>query len=116
MKNKTKKPASTADSAGVSVAQLMALTGCPKKVLTWARKQGCPAFRHGRAYPDEFKEWIISNPPPKSIVEADELDIELKRLKIREQKLKIAELEGASIAISEVSKKVLQIAEELKTS
>lgn len=43
-----------------SIGQTSGATGIPKTVLSWAKKEGCPAFRGSRVYLLEFLQWYFN--------------------------------------------------------
>lgn len=74
-----------------TLGQCAAMARVPLSILKEAKKLGCPAFRHGRVYFDEFLPWVFATLLDDKATNWGE---ELKRAQAMRERIKLAEDEG----------------------
>lgn len=71
------------------MAQAAAILKLSKPALTWAKGEGCKAFRGPRVYLDEFRAWWSDNgsrfEDKSGLPTKDFLDRELRQIKLRRE-------------------------------
>jgi len=97
------------------------VTGYSETLLAALKSQGCPAFRNGRVHLDELEAYIVANQDQVDRLEAecdemDDVDVNLKREKLRRLKQANDITAGLYLLKTEAAAKVETLASEMKNT
>lgn len=97
------------------------VTGYGETLLAALKSQGCPAFRNGRVHLEELEAYVVANQDAVDRLEAecdemDDVDVNLKREKLRRLKQANDITAGLYLLKTEAAAKVETLASELKNT
>lgn len=83
-----------------TLGQCASMAKVPVAILKEAKKLGCPAFKHGRVYFEEFLPWMFATLMDDK---ATDWGAELKRAQAMRERIKLAEDDGRVVDRTTVS-------------
>ena len=103
------KKENSSNPSFTNMRQMAAQTGIPLAVISGAKNQGCPAFRHSRIYLYDFLRWHFqSHPGAIDVANEKALLTRAERIaKERENRIASGELVNGDKLVSEIKQNVV---------